>query len=113
MKHEATEDEEMETGKGFGQPLVITRESSEAGGPSKAALDDPAPRQEYEATLGLGMLHHVEADGMAGSIGRRRAAALGLGPTPWDGRVLLDQVLPLELGPEGLGDRGLHRSCVR
>jgi hypothetical protein len=36
-----------------------------------------------------------------------------LGPALGDGRVPLDQVLPLELGPESLRNRGLHRGGVR
>jgi hypothetical protein len=36
-----------------------------------------------------------------------------LGPTFRDRRGLLDQVLPFKLGPEGLRNGDLHRTCVR
>ena len=45
----------MQGDKGLGQALVIAHEPPEARGPGKAALDNPAPRQQDKAVLGLGV----------------------------------------------------------
>jgi hypothetical protein len=42
-----------------------------------------------------------------------RRARLGRASALWKRCVLLDQVMPLEFGPESLRNCGFHRSCVR
>src|SRR5688572_18539875 len=62
MKHETSEGEVMESGKGLSQALIVTRQAPESRSPREAALNHPAARQQYKAALGLGVLDHVQFD---------------------------------------------------
>jgi hypothetical protein len=57
-QHEHGEDNEMQTGEGFGQALVIARQSPEFVEPAEATLNDPATRQQDEAPFRFGKLDH-------------------------------------------------------
>src|SRR4051812_49813281 len=52
----------METCERAGIALVILDEPSAAGGPGEGSLDNPTPRQQHEATLGLRQSHHLQGD---------------------------------------------------
>ncbi len=78
MHDEASEGDEVESGEDAGQPLVVLGEAPEAGGPSEAALDHPAARQQHEAALGLGVLDDDEADAVTLGLGRRRVTGVAL-----------------------------------
>src|SRR3954470_10575599 len=52
----------METCERAGVALVILDEPSAAGGPGEGSLDNPTPRQQHEATLGLRQSHHLQGD---------------------------------------------------
>ena len=68
----------MQAGEGFGEALVISHEPSEAGAPSEGALGDPAARQQHEAALGLGRLHHHEPDAVRRGLRGGRLAGVAL-----------------------------------
>ena len=46
------------------EPFVVSCESAETGGPGEAWFDDPAARQEHEASLGHGVFDDFEPDAM-------------------------------------------------
>lgn len=71
MQHQAGKGHEMQTRQDLWQPLIVTGQAAEAGGPSKVSLDDPALGQENKAVLGLRQLDDLEADAMGlGSVSR-------------------------------------------
>lgn len=58
------ESAEVKIGEGACVALVILDQSPEAGGPGEGSLDQPVPRQQHEAALGLRQLHHLQFDTM-------------------------------------------------
>ena len=50
-EHQASEGHEVQAGQGFGQPLVIAGQPSEARRPRKAAFYHPPARQQDEPRL--------------------------------------------------------------
>ena len=56
----------MEALYGLRQALVVADESAKASCPCEASFDDPASGKEYEASLCLGQLDHLEFDAVLG-----------------------------------------------
>jgi hypothetical protein len=54
----------------LGASLAVFDEASEPSGRCEGSLDDPSPRQQHEAALGLWQLDDLEGNAMFG--GRRR-----------------------------------------
>ncbi len=54
-EHEAAEGDEVQAGPCGGVALVVFDEPAEASGLGKGALHNPAPGQQHEAALGLGL----------------------------------------------------------
>src|SRR6201996_9602491 len=59
-KHEHGEDNEVQTCQGFGQALVVARQSPEPVEPAEAALNHPAAGQQYKALLRLGQFDDLQ-----------------------------------------------------
>ena len=78
MEHEAGEGQEVQAGQHGGQPLVVTSEAAEAGGPGEVALNDPAFGQEHEAAFGLGQADDLQTT--SSWIPCAAAAAAGSSP---------------------------------
>lgn len=57
----ADEGNEMVSCQSVGKVLVIARRAANADHPGKAAFDEPMPRQQDKAALGLGMREVREA----------------------------------------------------
>src|SRR3954447_8593779 len=59
-KHEHGEDNEVQTGQGFGQALVVSSQPPEWVEPAEAALDYPAARQQHKALLRLWQVDNLQ-----------------------------------------------------
>ena len=64
MKHETSEGEEVISGDGFGQALVVAGKSAEPRCPSETAFDHASTRQQDKAAFCLSMLDHFQLDAM-------------------------------------------------
>lgn len=73
-QHQAGKSDKVEAGQRGRQPLVISGQPSEAGGPGKRSFPHPAAGQEHEAPFGLGQFDHFELH-PEGSGGRCRVLA--------------------------------------
>jgi hypothetical protein len=79
VEHQTREGEEMLPYQGRGQAFVVACQAAEARGPSEAVVDDPAPRQEHNATLCLGQFDDVELDAVCtGCLSGRRSCTIVL-----------------------------------
>jgi len=56
MKHQTSENDQMQAGKRTWKTLVIAHEASKTRGPGKRTLNDPAPRQEHKTSFRFGKL---------------------------------------------------------
>ncbi len=59
-EHQHGKSQVVEGGKGLWQAFVVTCQAPETSHPTEATLNYPAPRQEHEASLGLGQLDHQQ-----------------------------------------------------
>lgn len=59
-QHQRDEDDEMQSGEGFGQSLVVACEPAKTVGPTEAAFDHPAPGKQYETFLRLGQFDDLQ-----------------------------------------------------
>ena len=76
MEQQAGKRQEMESGEGLRQPLIVTCQAAEARHPSKGAFHHPAARQQHEAPLGVGQLDDLQPDALllgGGAAGDRGA----------------------------------------
>jgi hypothetical protein len=65
------EGNEVESGQGLGQALIVTGESPETCRPGKRAFDDPTAWQQDEAPLGFRVLDDLQSDAVRlGRFGR-------------------------------------------
>jgi hypothetical protein len=72
LHHESDEPMSQQHGKGYEmqsdqhlrQALIVARQTAEARHPAKAALDNPATRQQHKAALDRRQLHDFQADSM-------------------------------------------------
>jgi hypothetical protein len=74
MAHQAGKDDELQAGKGFGQPFRVPDQAAKARDPGKAALNHPAPGHLDKAAFGLGQRDDFEADTVRRRLGRRLLA---------------------------------------
>lgn len=56
----------MECAERSCQPLVVSCQPAEAGGPGKASFHDPSAWQQNKAALGFGVLDHFQANAVLG-----------------------------------------------
>lgn len=77
-KHQAGKGDVVQAGIDFGETLVIACQAPEAGHPSNAALDHPAPRQQDKAALGLRELDDFQGDSLGLSGLGRSCAGVAL-----------------------------------
>src|SRR5581483_12328908 len=62
MKHETSEDDQVQTGKRARKSLVIAHQTSKTRGPGKRAFHHPSARQEHKAPPGFGQLDDFQTD---------------------------------------------------
>src|SRR5258705_6797745 len=72
LEHQNGKSQKSKASQGFRQAFVITRQTSEAGRPSKAAFHHPTSRQQDEALLGSWQFNHFQTQ----AFGLRRLGGI-------------------------------------
>ena len=70
FEHDDGKGQEMQSGQGLWQALIIACQPAKPGRPGKTALDHPAARQEDKALLHIRQLNHLQPGADAGLVFR-------------------------------------------
>jgi hypothetical protein len=68
IEQNESKSQEMKTGQGFRQAFIVAGQAAEAVEPAKTALDDPAAREQNEATFGIWQFDDFKLNAVLGKL---------------------------------------------
>ena len=77
-QHQAGKGDEVQTGQGFRQSLVVSGEPTKASRPGKKAFCDPSAREQDKTLSGLRSLDHLETNAVSERFRSRRVPRIAL-----------------------------------